>query len=86
MAQEQVMYQAEQENKRLVQDIETVRRLLTKHKAEDLIPILIPDGLEATSPVKDLPSSINWQTDIERLDLDYENNILQSSSGGRPLR
>lgn len=59
MAQEQVMYQAEQENKRLVQDIAKVRRLLSKHKAEDLIPILIPDGLETTSPVKDLPSSLS---------------------------
>ena len=59
MAQEQVMYQAEQENKRLVQDVAKVRRLLSKHKAEDLIPILIPDGLEATSPVKDLPSSLS---------------------------
>lgn len=59
MAQEQLMYQVEQDNKRLVQDIKTVRRLLTKHKAEDLIPILIPDGLEATSPVKDLPSSLS---------------------------
>lgn len=59
MAQEQLMYQVEQDNKRLVADIEKVRRLLTKHKAEDLIPILIPDGFETASPVKDLPSSLS---------------------------
>jgi hypothetical protein len=56
---ERLTAQVKQEQEQFAASIETVRQLLIKNKAEDLIPILIPDGIEYVSTVGALSQSLN---------------------------
>ena len=58
MGKSQSQIALEHERERFLQDVEKVRQLLMKRKAEDLIPMMLSD-LEDYYPIKELTASPN---------------------------